>query len=127
MPWPRVDGLRTLELGSAGPLRRRLTELVLRGSKHATAGLLAECALDGEEVERVGERLVLIDDAEQLVGLIEVVRVDVVPFGQVSWEFAEAEGEGYVDVGDCGRRTDRSGGGTPSTPSAPISASPAGP
>jgi cystathionine gamma-synthase len=100
MSWPRVDGLRTLELGSPGPMRLRLTDLVLHGRKRATAGLLAEYDVDGEELERVGERLALVDNDGLQVGQIEVTRVDVVPFGAVTWEFADAEGEGFVDVDD---------------------------
>ena len=100
MPWPRVDALRTLGLGVPGPLRKRLTDLVVHGHKRATAGLLAEYAVDREEVERVGERLVLVGNDGESLALVEVTRVDVVPFGQVSWEFADAENEGFADVDD---------------------------
>jgi hypothetical protein len=31
MTWPRIDGLRTLELGTPGALRKELTALVLSG------------------------------------------------------------------------------------------------
>ena len=41
MTWPRVGGLRTLELGSPGEMRSRLNALVLAGRKRATAGVLA--------------------------------------------------------------------------------------
>jgi cystathionine gamma-synthase len=100
MSWPRVDELRTLELGSPGELRRVLTDLVLRGHKRATAGLLAEYAVDGEDLETQGERLVLVGDSGERVGLIRVAQVDIVPFDQVSWEFAAAEGEGFTDIDD---------------------------
>jgi cystathionine gamma-synthase len=100
MTWPRVDGMRTLELGSPGEMRRELTDLVLAGRKRATAGLLAEYDTEGEVLEHVGERLVLLGDDGARTGVIEVTRVDVVPFEEVTWEFADAEGEGFTDVED---------------------------
>jgi hypothetical protein len=38
--WPRVDGLRAMELGAPGGMRQWLNGLVLAGRKRATAGLL---------------------------------------------------------------------------------------
>ncbi|PWU54480.1 ASCH domain-containing protein [Micromonospora sp. S4605] len=92
--WPRIGGLRTLALGTPGELRTRLNTLVLAGVKTATAGLLTEYAEEGEELEQVGERLVLVDDADALAGVVEVTGVEVVPFAEVSWDFARSEGEG---------------------------------
>ena len=93
--WPRVDGLRTLALAFPGELRQRLTGLVLHGSKRATAGLLEEYAAEGEELEHVGEVLVVVDDDGAEIGRIRVTRVEVVPFAEVTDEFARDEGEGY--------------------------------
>ncbi|WP_089154758.1 ASCH domain-containing protein [Micromonospora sp. NBS 11-29] len=92
--WPRIDGLRTLALGTPGELRARLNTLVLSGAKTATAGLTGEYAEENEELEHVGERLALVDDDDTLVGVVEVTGVDVVRFADVPWEFARAEGEG---------------------------------
>ncbi|MET8869310.1 ASCH domain-containing protein [Nonomuraea sp. NPDC004580] len=101
--WPRMDGLRVLELGTPGELRTRLTDLVLSGHKTATAGLLTlDYEAEGEEVEHVGERLALVGDSGERVGEIEITRVEVVPFAEVSWEFANAEGEGYASVAEWG-------------------------
>ncbi len=97
MAFLRVDGMRTMELGTPGGLRQRLNDRVLHGDKRGTAGLLTEYSAEGEELERPGERLVLVDDDGTEVGRIEVTRVDVVPFAQVSDEFARSEGEGYAD------------------------------
>jgi uncharacterized protein YhfF len=71
-----------------------LNDLVLSGAKKATAGRIAEYEADGEELEQPGERLVLLDDDLHRVGLVQVDRVEVVPFGDVPWEFAAAENEG---------------------------------
>ncbi|WP_431974549.1 ASCH domain-containing protein [Micromonospora haikouensis] len=92
--WPRIDGLRSLALGTPGELRTRLNSLVLAGAKTATAGLTDEYAEEGEELEHVGERLALVDDHDAPVGVVEVTGVDVVRFADVPWDFARSEGEG---------------------------------
>ncbi|WP_432547862.1 ASCH domain-containing protein [Kineococcus sp. SYSU DK004] len=101
MTWTRVDGLRTLELGTPGRVRRELTALVLAGRKRATAGLLdVDYAAEGEEVERVGERLAVLDDGGAHVATVEVTAVRVVPFAEVDDAFAREEGEGYAGHAD---------------------------
>ncbi|MEW2444850.1 ASCH domain-containing protein [Micromonospora marina] len=92
--WPRIGGLRALALGTPGELRTRLNTLVLSGVKTATAGLVQEYDQEGEELEYVGERLVLVDDDDGFVGVVEVTGVEVVRFADVPWDFARAEGEG---------------------------------
>ena len=92
MAWPRVGHLRTLELGTPGEMRHRLSDLVLHGRKRATAGLLAEYSIEGEELEQPGEVLALVGNDEQRLGLIRVSRVEIVRFDDVAWDFADAEG-----------------------------------
>jgi uncharacterized protein YhfF len=96
--WPRVDGKRSLELGTPGEMRARLNRLVLEGRKRATAGLLAEYAQEGEKLEHVGERLAVLDDHGRSVATVEITQVDVLPFAEVPWQFMTAEGEGDADV-----------------------------
>ena len=96
MAWPRVAGLRVMELGSKGAMRAELNRLVLAGHKRGTAGLFADYAADGEELEQPGEVLVLVDDDLAEVARIEVTAVEVVPFSEVTDEFARSEGEGYA-------------------------------
>ncbi|UMG91399.1 ASCH domain-containing protein [Nocardioides sp. TF02-7] len=98
MTWPRVDGLRALELGTPGELRARLNGLVLAGRKRATAGLLGEYDEEGEALEHPGERLALLDDAGARIATVEVTSVETVRFADVPWEFAAAEGEGDRDL-----------------------------
>ncbi|WP_088976790.1 ASCH domain-containing protein [Micromonospora coxensis] len=98
--WPRIGGLRTLDLGTPGELRARLNTLVLAGVKTATAGLVTEYAEEGEELEHVGERLALVDDDDRLVGVVEVTAVETVRLADVSWEFARAEGEGDRSIAE---------------------------
>ncbi|SCL16045.1 ASCH domain-containing protein [Micromonospora inyonensis] len=96
--WPRIGDLRSLALGTPGPMRSDLNSLVLAGVKTATTGLLSEYATEGEELEYVGERLALVDDHDALVGVVEVTAVDVVRFADVKWDFARSEGEGHRDL-----------------------------
>ena len=98
MSFPTVGGLRTMELGLPGALRTHLNDLVLNGQKRATAGLLSEYLDENEPWEHVGERLVLVDDNLNVLGTIEVTRVEPTTFGEVPWEFAQAEAEGMADV-----------------------------
>jgi uncharacterized protein YhfF len=97
--WLRVGGLRTFEMGTPGEMRQRLNDLVLAGRKRATAGLLGlDYQAEDEEIEHVGERLALLDNSRNKIAEVEVTRVDVVPFKDVTWEFADAEGEGFRSV-----------------------------
>jgi uncharacterized protein YhfF len=96
MKFPEVEGLRALELGTPGPMRRRLNALVLEGKKRATAGTLDEY-VDNEK-EFVGEHLALVDDDLQRVATVRVTETHEMPFGDVPWSFAQAEGEGHESI-----------------------------
>jgi uncharacterized protein YhfF len=99
-PFPRVDGLRSVEIGTPGEMRARLNALILAGTKRATAGLLAEYEAEGEPVEHVGELLVLVDDDLRGIATLRVTRVDVSRFAEVPDGFALAEGEGDLSGDD---------------------------
>ncbi|HSJ22972.1 MAG TPA: ASCH domain-containing protein [Nocardioidaceae bacterium] len=120
--WPRVDGIRALELGTPGEMRAWLNGLVLQGRKRATAGLWSEYADEGEEVEHVGERLAVLDDTGRPVTTVRVTHVDVMPFGEVPWEFAVAEGEGDTDIEEWrqGHRRFWAAAGTPVDEETPV-------
>ena len=122
MSWPRVDGLRGLELGSPGEMRARLTGLVLAGQKRATAGVLSEYAQEDEELEHVGERLALLDDDGHRIGTVEVTGLSIHPFIEVPWDFAAAEGEGDADLDEWreGHRRFWESDGTPVEDDTPI-------
>ena len=94
MPFPIVDGLRTLEIGSPGAMRQRLNQLILDGHKRATAGLLVDYVRENEELESPGDLLTLVDDDSRGVSTVVVTQVETVPFIEVPWSFAQAEGEG---------------------------------
>ncbi|MFD4373898.1 ASCH domain-containing protein [Streptomyces sp. NPDC058486] len=96
--WPRVDGMRALELGSPGKMRDELNALVVAGAKTATTGLLAEYADEAEGMEYVGERQALVDNEGRRIATLVFTGVEVKPFGEVTWEHARAEGEGDASL-----------------------------
>jgi uncharacterized protein YhfF len=101
MAFLRVNGLRTIELGTPGPMRNRLNDLIINGNKRATAGLLKEDYIDeGDEIDFVGERLAILDNDQKQIGVIMVTRVEVLEFKDVPTEFALAEAEGDLSGDD---------------------------
>ena len=94
MTFPIVNGLRSLEIGSPGAMRQRLNQLILDGRKRATAGLLVDYVREDEELEFPGDLLALVDDDSQRIATVMVTDVATVPFIEVPWTFAQAEGEG---------------------------------
>ena len=101
MAFLRVNGLRSIEFGTPGPMRNRLNDLIINGNKRATAGLLNEDYIEeGEEIEFVGERLAILDNDQKQIGVIKVTRVEVLEFKDVPTEFALAEAEGDLSGDD---------------------------
>ena len=101
MAFLRVNGLRSIEFGTPGPMRNRLNDLIINGNKRATAGLFKEDFIDeGEEIEFVGERLAILDNDQKQIGVIKVTRVEVLEFKDVPTEFALAEAEGDLSGDD---------------------------
>lgn len=93
--------MRGFELGSAGEMRGRLNALVLAGDKRATAGLWNEdYVAEGEPLDEVGERQALLDDDGMLIAVLKVTRVERVSFAEVTWAFAQEEGEGFTSIDD---------------------------
>src|ERR1035437_3626827 len=96
MAFTVVDGMRAMELGTVGEMRERLNGLVRAGWKGATAGLLEEYG--DEPFEHPGERLVVVDDHVQRVGVVEVTSTTLTTFGDVPWCFAQAKNEGDTSI-----------------------------
>ena len=100
MSFPRHNGLRSFEFGSEPEMKTRLANLVRDGIKKATAGQTVEYFLEGEVVENVGERLVVLDGSGQSVGTVVVTKVEVLRFDEIPDSFALAEGEGDLNADD---------------------------
>jgi uncharacterized protein YhfF len=106
--WRRVDGKRTIGFAQAGPLRDELTALVVVGTKTATTGFWRlDYEPEGEQIETVGERLIVLDSADRPVGTIEVTRVESHRFVGVPWELARDEGGGFTSTEDYRARLRR--------------------
>ena len=102
--WKRFDD----EAGSIDPIRfyeafhfgdneemaNSLADLVLAGTKRATAGLLWSFENEGKALPQPGDFSVVTSWAGSPLCVIETVQVDIVPFNEVTAEFAAVEGEG---------------------------------
>jgi uncharacterized protein YhfF len=75
-------------------LANSLAELVLAGTKRATAGSLWAYEHEGQRAPQPGDLSVVTNWAGSPLCVIETMRVDIVPFKEVTAEFAATEGEG---------------------------------
>lgn len=71
-----------------------LADLVLRGEKTATASAYDFYALEAEPLTREGTFDVILDSQNQAVCIVEITKVSVESFNQVSADHAFKEGEG---------------------------------
>ncbi|AEG44901.1 ASCH domain-containing protein [Isoptericola variabilis] len=79
--------------GDSPELADELLQLVLDGTKTATAELVSEFERAGEPVPAKGDLSIVLDGAGDPRLLIRTTRVDVVPFAEVTAEHAHLEGE----------------------------------
>ncbi|MBI3231386.1 MAG: ASCH domain-containing protein, partial [Burkholderiales bacterium] len=80
--------------GDNEQLANSLAELVLQGTKRATAGLFWRFEAEGKRLPVAGDLSIVTNWAGKPLCVIETESVEVVPFNQVSAEFAATEGEG---------------------------------
>lgn len=71
-----------------------LAELVKAGQKRATAGALWSFEHEQEPLPQINDYSVIIDWHGTSQCIIHTTSVDVVPFNEVTAEFAQTEGEG---------------------------------
>jgi uncharacterized protein YhfF len=96
-----LSALPPFQLGFARTeLRRQLVDAVLAGRKTATAGLATNYADEGEEVERPGDRALLLDYDDEPVAIVEITEAQIVPARDIDVDFARDEGEGFESVED---------------------------
>jgi len=107
-------------------LADELVELVLAGPKRATAGLLWAYEVENEPVPVPGDYSVITNWEGTARCIIRSARVDVVPFAEVSAEFAATEGEGdgslayWRQVHEAAFSRELAGAGLAFDPSMPI-------
>ncbi|WP_312415618.1 ASCH domain-containing protein [Comamonas sp.] len=80
--------------GDSPALADELGQLVLSGTKRATAGSVWSYESSGKGTPKPGDLSVVTDSNDMPLCIIETVQVDIVPFSAVSKEFAAVEGEG---------------------------------
>jgi uncharacterized protein YhfF len=80
--------------GDSEALAQELADLVLAGSKRATAGALWSFEAAGKRLPRPGDLSVVTAWDGRPLCVIRTTRVELMPFDAVSAEFAAAEGEG---------------------------------
>jgi uncharacterized protein YhfF len=80
--------------GTGGAMADELAELVRVGRKRATAGALWSYQDEGEAVPEVGAYSVILDGSDRACCIIRTTEIEIVPFEDVTEEFAATEGEG---------------------------------
>ncbi len=84
----------TWSFGATPEQADELIELVLAGTKTATAGALWDWETEGEELPTVGTLGIVVDGRGRPRALVVTTDVRVVPFIEVDEEHARLEGEG---------------------------------
>lgn len=95
-----MEHLPSFELVPPGPLRERLNDAVLRGTKTATSRLAVMDRMAGTPAEPVGTRMRLLDSDLNTAAVVEITRTAVIPFGAVGTDVSEAEGEWLAKLED---------------------------
>ena len=80
--------------GDSPRMADALGQLVRRGVKTATCGLLWEYEAEGEPIPEAGELSIILDGAGQPLCITELTEVVIRPYNEVDAQFAYDEGEG---------------------------------
>lgn len=90
----RPDITQDMDAWAFGVEADTLADLVLKGIKTATASAYDLYELDKEALPQEGTYDVVLDSKDEAVCIIEITKVRLVPFSQVSAQHAYKEGEG---------------------------------
>jgi uncharacterized protein YhfF len=71
-----------------------LADLVLEGTKRATASLYLTYEHENEEIPKAGDYSIVTDWSGTAKCIIQTIKVDLMPYQEVSETFARTEGEG---------------------------------
>ena len=83
-----------IDAWSFGAMADELADLVLRGEKTATASTYELYKLENEPLPQAGSFDVILDSQDKAVCIIEITKVSVLPFNEVSADHAFKEEEG---------------------------------
>jgi len=90
--------LEAFTFGDSESLADELSELVLRGTKRATAASLWVLEVEGGRPPKPGDLSIVINWSGRPLCVIETEAVQIVPFCDVTAEFAAIEGEGDLSL-----------------------------
>lgn len=79
---------------SFGTAPDRLARLVMDGLKTATCSAHHSYEVEDEPIPVVGEYSIILNGNDEPVAIIQTTEVEIVPFNEVTEDFARAEGEG---------------------------------
>ena len=85
----RVDGY-----GDSPELSEQLLDLIRSGRKRAGTGLFWAYEADGESIPTTGDIEIVVDHRNEPALVTRIVSVQVIPYGEVTAEYAAVEGEG---------------------------------
>lgn len=80
--------------GDSEALANELATLVLQGIKRATTGSVWSFEAEGKQLPKPGDLSIVTTWSGEPQCVIETLAVEIVPFNQVTAEFAAVEGEG---------------------------------
>jgi uncharacterized protein YhfF len=75
-----------------------ISQLVLDGGKTATGSVLWSYEADGRVVPRVGDFWVVTDGGDAPVCIIQTTEVEIIPFDEVTEDYARDGGEGDLSL-----------------------------
>lgn len=81
------------EVWSFGVEADYLAKLVADGVKTATSSAFALYEIENEPLPQVGSYNVILDSKNEAICIVQVIKVSVVPFNEVTAEHADREGE----------------------------------
>ena len=80
--------------GKGSGFEDRLAELVVKGIKTATSSWYESYSVENEPLPKVSEQSYILNSTDLPVCVIELTKVEIKPFLEISKDFAYLEGEG---------------------------------
>jgi len=90
----QIEGYETTYFCNDEYSTNECAQLVAKGIKRATCSVKEAYKIEGEQFPQVGQHQIVLNWDNKPVCITKITDVSFCPFGQVSREFAESEGEG---------------------------------
>ena len=95
----KYPGATSFKFGDSDAMNAELIALVLVGKKTATCGSFIDYEVEGEELPVVGRCDIVLNSDDTPAAVIETMSVEIMPFDQITEDFALAEGENETYAG----------------------------